>query len=374
MDTFTNMLSTGMTARGHSVETWFPSPICAKIHGSPAIKKWLGYIDQFIIFPLVVKSRVARFDKHTLFVFTDQALGPWVPLVSDKSHIVHCHDFMALQSAKGEIEENKTGITGRIYQSFIKKGYQKGRNFISVSEKTNADLKRYLLKVPERNEVVYNGLKPEYQFIAPAIARTFMQNETGLDLCNGYLVHVGGNQWYKNRKGLIELYTAFRESSELKLPLLLIGEQPSSELAEMIGNSAWKKDIHVITGRDDLFIQNAYSASTALVFPSLAEGFGWPIIEAMACGTIVITTDADPMIEVAGTAAVYLKRRPAEIEKASKWALESARIIEKVVRLSASERLMKIEAGIINASRFSLSSSLDKIEAIYLTLTEKIYQ
>jgi glycosyltransferase involved in cell wall biosynthesis len=372
MDTYTNMLSSGMKARGHHVETWFPRSVFSQFQSPPTIQKWLGYIDQFIIFPIAVKSRVARFDKKTLFVFTDQALGPWVPLVADKSHIIHCHDFMALQSAEGEIAENPTGITGRIYQSFIKNGYKQGKNFISVSKKTKADLKRYLTKVPERNEVVYNGLKPEYRFTSPEIARTFMKNETGLNLDNGYLLHVGGNQWYKNRKGLIEIYNAFRQNSEMKIPLLLVGQQPSAELWSMIYDSAWSKDIHVFTEPDDQFIQHAYSGSAALLFPSLAEGFGWPILEAMACGTIVITTNAEPMIEIGGNAALYINKRPEGLVRAGIWALESAKVVEQAVCLSPQKRKDRIEAGLVNASCFSLSNSLDKIEAIYLTLTEKI--
>lgn len=374
MDTFTNMLSAGMKARGHHVETWFPRPLFSRLQSTPTIQKWLGYVDQFIIFPLLVKSRVGRFDKKTLFVFTDQALGPWVPLVANKSHVIHCHDFMALQSAEGEIAENETGMTGRIYQSFIKKGYQHGKNFISVSKKTKADLKRYLTKVPERNEVVYNGLKPEYCYIAPVFARTFMKNETGLNLVNGYLLHVGGNQWYKNRNGLVEIYNALRENSEIILPLLLVGEQPSSELSALIRNSAWRKDIHVLTGHDDQFIQYAYSGSTALLFPSIAEGFGWPIIEAMACGTLVITTNVDPMIEVAGDAAFYIDKRPQGLVRAAIWALQSAKVVEQTVCLSPQKRQERIEAGLVNASCFSLSNSLDKIEAIYLTTIENISQ
>jgi len=86
------------------------------------------------------------------------ALGPWVPVVRDRPHVVHVHDLLALRSALGEIPENPTSITGRIYQRYIRRGFQKARHFVSISRKTQADLHRVGGVSAITSEVVYNGL------------------------------------------------------------------------------------------------------------------------------------------------------------------------------------------------------------------------
>ncbi|EOM1465677.1 hypothetical protein ACNCTC_004946, partial [Escherichia coli] len=78
MPRFARMIIEGMNARGHVVETWTAKPYFFNIPLPRSIKKWLGYIDQYIIFPLSVYFRLPKYKKDkTLFVFADQALGPW---------------------------------------------------------------------------------------------------------------------------------------------------------------------------------------------------------------------------------------------------------------------------------------------------------
>jgi hypothetical protein len=171
MPRFARMIAAGMRQRGHEVEEWSCPVILGDKVSHPFFAKWLGYIDQFILFPLFIRRRLKSEPPDTLFVITDQALGPWVPLVADRPHVVHCHDFLAQRSALGEFPENPTGLTGRLYQAYIRRGYRKGRNFISVSKKTQEDLHRFLDKKPTISEVVYNGLN--YPF-CPLPAREAM--------------------------------------------------------------------------------------------------------------------------------------------------------------------------------------------------------
>src|SRR5690606_22347433 len=118
--------------RGHKVEVWTPRAYFNKFPFRAA-KKWLGYIDQFIIFPLRVKMLMIKKSKNTLYVLADQSLGPWMFLILNKPHVIHCHDFLAQRSELKEISENKLGISGKIYQRLIRNGYKKGVNFISIS-------------------------------------------------------------------------------------------------------------------------------------------------------------------------------------------------------------------------------------------------
>ena len=365
MPRFAIMLSNGMKKRGHSVSIWHPTPVFFKLPGPPVLKKWLGYIDQFIIFPIRVKKWLKLCDNETLFVFTDHALGPWVPLVRQRAHAVHCHDFLAQRSAQNQIDENPTSLTGRVYQNFIWKGYSKGENFISVSNKTREDLHQFLTTKPKFSEVVYNGLNQSFKPFSVVDARSEFGKAVGLNLTEGYILHIGGNQWYKNRVGVIEIYDAWRKISKKDIPLLLIGKTGTAALNKKREQSPYRDDIIFLTNIADEQLQLAYSGATVLLFPSLAEGFGWPIAEAMASGCPVITTNEAPMTEVAGDAAFLIKRRPQAADDAIIWADEAAHIVDKVVNLSTTEREEVSQTGIVNASRFETESTLDKIEKIY---------
>lgn len=359
------MLAEGMQRRSHTIRYWSPSPRFYRAHGPRVTKKWLGYVDQYLIFPLEVRSRIRTCSPDTLFVVTDQALGPWVPLVTDRPHVIHCHDFLAQQSALGQIPENPTRWSGRQYQAYIRRGYARGRCFISVSRHTQKHLHAFLPTPPLRSEVVYNGLNQPFAPMDPAEARAALSQRTRLDLSQGYLLHVGGNQWYKNRPGVIEVYTAWRQRGAPPVPLLMVGAPANPKLQQAYAQSPVRADIHLISGLEDEFVRYAYAGALALLFPSLAEGFGWPIAEAMASGCPVITTQAAPMTEVGSDAAFYVPPRPPDSQRAKAWAGEAASVISQVLQLSASARREVVQRGIANAQRFDSEKTLDQLEAIY---------
>lgn len=365
MPRFAAMLSEGMKERGHEVEIWSPQPKFFKLSSIGPLKKWLGYIDQFVVFPSELKKRLKRYPPDTLFVFADHALGPWVPLVKDRNHVIHCHDFLAQRSARKEITENPTGFTGRVYQNFIWRGYSKGKNFISVSNKTDQELLQFLAAEPQLHEVVYNGLNRPFEILDAIEARVLMSKITGLDLSEGYILHIGGNQWYKNRLGVIEVYESWRKLSNNKLPLLMIGKYPALPLEMKKRASEFKDDIIFLADILDEQLQQAYSGARLLLFPSLAEGFGWPIAEAMASGCPVVTTNEAPMTEVAGEAAFLIDRKPEAPQYVISWANEAAQIVNKVISLSPSDLQMVIDAGIKNSMRFDTNNALNSVENIY---------
>ncbi len=370
MPRFTRLLADGMKERGHEVKLWTAKPFFFHLPAPKIFKKWLGYIDQFIVFPGKVKKDLKDCAPNTMFVFIDQALGPWVPLVSNRLHIIHCHDFLAQRSAFGELPENAVSLTGKTYQAMIRRGFRKGRNFISVSKKTRQDLHEFLRIQPDFSEVVYNGLNFPFETLNPYESRKHLSEKTGLELLSGYILHVGGNQWYKNRVGVIELYSAWREKYESVIPLLLVGPEPNKKLIQERSRSPYNKDIHFLTGLDNKEVNYAYSGASVFLFPSLAEGFGWPIAEAMASGCPVITTDEAPMSEVAGKAGFYISRRPFKEEDFNKWKDEASEVINEVLNLSSEERKVVIEAGVQNAHRFDSKKTLDKIEVIYKEMIE----
>jgi glycosyltransferase involved in cell wall biosynthesis len=363
MPRFVGMLADGMKSRGYEVEVWRPEALfSAKIN---SFKKWMGYIDQYVVFPQQVKRRLKDDNGEVLYVVTDHALGPYVPLIADRPHVIHCHDFLAQRSALGEIPENMTSATGRAYQSYIKKGYSKGKNFISVSEKTRKDLGSFLKEVPKRSEMVYNGINTAFQPQEVQASRNLLLEKLDLALNEGYILHVGGNQWYKNRVGVIEIYDAWRAKYGKQLPLLLVGQQPNASLKLKYEASPYKNDIHFLKNITDEEVKMAYSGASAFLFPSIAEGFGWPIAEAMASATVVVTTNAAPMLEVAGDAAFLIGRKPSVKAEQQQWAEDAAEVLDRALSLTAEQREEWINKGRENVARFKLDDALDQIEKIY---------
>jgi glycosyltransferase involved in cell wall biosynthesis len=370
MPLFTRFLLEGMKSRGHEVEIWTAAPRLSNLWKYRKVRKWLGYFDQYILFPYQVKKRIENVAVDTLFVFTDQALGAWVPLVANKPHVIHCHDFLAQYSAIRRVNENPVSWTGRKYQLYIRNGYMAGENFISVSKKTESDLHYFLGKKPKVSEVVYNGMNKNFTCSCSNETRILLGKEFKIDLSKGYLLHIGGNQWYKNRIGVIEIYNAWRSIAVNSLPLLLVGELPSAHLLEKRNQSEYRDDIYFLSAIKDEWIVKFYARASLFIFPSLAEGFGWPIAEAMAAGCPVITTNEAPMTEVGDAAAYYINRMPFEKNKIAAWAKECAGIVNTVLNLPDLEKEKLIKTGLVNAKRFDTSEALENIDKIYKKVLE----
>jgi glycosyltransferase involved in cell wall biosynthesis len=267
----------------------------------------------------------------------------------------------------GEIAENPLNWSGKLYQKIIRRGFSLGKNFISISGKTHEDLLRFITN-PENSQVVYNGLNQDFRITEASTARLILGIKTNFNLRNGYILHVGGNQFYKNRSGVIEIYNAWRLVNNSKTPLLLVGKSPSTSLLTTYNESPFKEDIFFLSGLNDEDVKLAYSGATLFLFPSLEEGFGWPIAEAMASGCPVVTTNKAPMTEVAGKAGFFINRRPQNPSEVLDWAFQSAKVVEFVATLSGRDRNEIIKKGLENVKRFDREETLNKIEMIYYNI------
>lgn len=364
MPRFAIMLKAAYQARGHEVDFWAPRARAHKILGRTRWSKWAGYVDQYLIFPFAVRFKLRAQAENTLFVFCDQALGPWVPLVKHLPHVVHAHDLLALRSAMGLIPENPTSKSGRIYQQYIRNGFQAAQRFICISEKTKNDLQEFGQIPAKLCDVVYNGLNYPYQPMPAAEALQQLQNAGLPATPEGMLLHVGGNQWYKNTDGLIHLYAQYAKALTQPLPLWLISPEPNATISQALAEVPPQGRVHFFQGLDNLTLQAAYGTARAFVFPSLAEGFGWPIVEALACGCPVLTTEEAPMTEVGGEAAHYLRKRQ-HGEPVSNWAKEGAVKLSEILTQSSQERDRRQRQGVAWAAHFQADNAIELYLNIY---------
>jgi glycosyltransferase involved in cell wall biosynthesis len=368
MPRFARMLEAAYRARGHDVQVWSPRAKFFNWFSRPSLAKWGGYIDQYVMFPAWVRKALKSTPPDTLFVFCDQAMGPWVPLVKDRPHVVHAHDLLALRSALGDIKENPTSLTGKIYQRYIRRGFRQARHFISISKKTREDLHRFGQVSPLTSEYVYNGLAFPYAPMQREEARNVLIEAGLTPPPEGMLLNLGGSQWYKNRRGLIAIYARYAAQADRPLPLWIIGPRPNASLEAALAKLPPQGRVEFFSNLSSSTLQAAYSYARLFLFPSLAEGFGWPIIESLACGCPVITTDEAPMNEFAGPAAHYLPRLQlgADIDA---WAARGADLVRRLLAEPPMDFRQASSAAEQVRARFDAEKTIEAYLAIYEKLT-----
>jgi glycosyltransferase involved in cell wall biosynthesis len=358
------MLEQAYLVRGHQVQMWSPQAKLYALIPQGRLSKWAGYIDQYLLFPMWVRKQVRQQPADTLYVFCDQALGPWVPLVKHKPHVLHVHDLLALRSALGDVPENPTVWTGRLYQRYIRNGFQQAKNFISISNKTREDLHNFGKVSAVISEVVYNGLNYPYTPIPLNEAKQVLINAGLPAKPEGMLLHLGGSQWYKNLAGVIQLYTEYAKNQAKPLPLWCVSPTPNKKIQMLIKQVPQQGQVLFIQGVDNKALQAAYSLARVFIFPSLAEGFGWPIIEAQACGCPVLTSDEAPMNEIGGSAASYIPVLKTS-DDAKTWATNGAVKLKSLLAMPEKQRKKLVNAGIENVARFYAGDAIEGYLKVY---------
>jgi len=304
MQKFTDCLAENLVNKGHEVKVCKPSSIASFSCSSTVsgIVKWLGYIDKYLLFPLLLKWQARWAD---VVHICDHSNAIYVPYVKHIPHLVTCHDLMAVRSGLGEFTQNSgVGKSGRLQQKWIVKGLASAAYIASVSATTQHDLQRFVNDSCDLR-VVYNGLNYPFNRMPQKEAISCLE-AYGVDGNPPFLLHIGGNQWYKNRLGLIDIYYQIvKQDPGTPLQLIMAGKPFSEEMHESISHKGLNNRVIEITGASTKELMALYSLADAFIFPSLHEGFGWPIIEAMACEAVVFTSDRAPMNEIGSNAVIY---------------------------------------------------------------------
>jgi len=213
------------------------------------------------------------------------------------------------------------------------------------------------LGVPaERITVVYPGVEQER--FGPASTSTD-EGETS----RPYVLCVAGADPTKNVETLVEAFARLPQQLRDAHDLVLVGDfRRRIDLRERIGQAGIEKQT-VFTGvvGDDRLVR-LYQRATLFVFPSLYEGFGLPVLEAMACGCPVISSNASSLPEVAGDAAVLVD--PSDREGL-------ARQMELVLTDAALRRSLR-ERGLERAAQFSWDRTARETVAVYRRVVQEI--
>ncbi len=314
MQLFAELMRRDLIATGHDVRLVRPPVILGRLRsGETGLAKWIGYIDRFLLYPFLLRWQIRWAD---VVHICDHANAVYIPHLRSKPHVVTCHDMLAIRSALGEIPDNPTRWSGRIYQRWILKNLRKAQKVICVSRRTQDEIKRVAGLDSSRVMIVPNAINYHYRPMATEEALSRLQT-LGLDVARPFFLHVGGNQWYKNRTGVLRIFSKLAQTLDYrKHYLVMVGKPWTGEVRQLAQSLALEMRTVELVDVSNEDLCALYSVAEALLFPSLQEGFGWPIIEAQACGCPVITTNRPPMTDVGGNAAIYID--PSDIDGAVK--------------------------------------------------------
>jgi glycosyltransferase involved in cell wall biosynthesis len=323
MDRFALMLEIYLTNFGHQVRVIRPSPYLGRLGlSSRLLKKWLGYIDKLILFPSQLRQALSWAD---VVHICDHGNAVYIKYLRNVPHVVTCHDLLAVRSGLGEFAEYKTGWTGKQLQQMMMKGLNQAQKVVCVSEQTRSDVLRLSSLSKNAISFIPVGLNYPYTRMTTTEAKERLE-VLGIPQDCQFFLHVGGNYWYKNRLGVLEIfYQLMLKLKQLNFYLVMAGKPLTAEMRQFINMHNMTHKIIELVDVDNENLRALYSSATALVFPSLYEGFGWPIIEAQACGCPVFTSNRPPMNEVGGEAAIYIE--PDKPEKAAEKIIDCFTIL-----------------------------------------------
>jgi glycosyltransferase involved in cell wall biosynthesis len=195
----------------------------------------------------------------------------------------------------------------RAYTKLVSTGARRAAAIITDSRSSRDDILRLLRVDPGRVRVVY--LASEERFKPVRDPRELERVRVKYALPEEYVLYLGGFDQRKNLRTLLEAYAALDESMTRRTPLVIAGQLPTqdSDFFPDPRNMAEKLDLQDRV----LFVgwvaeedkPALYSGAAVFVFPSLYEGFGLTVLEAMACGTAVITSSSSSLPEIVGEAA-----------------------------------------------------------------------
>jgi len=190
----------------------------------------------------------------------------------------------------------------------VRRTARRASRIATVSEFSRQDIIRTYRLAPEKVVVTYNGIAPHFT-TRPGAAGEAEEVRRRYGIRREYLLAVGSLQPRKNLIRLLRAYGRLRQTHEGFRPqLVIVGRRLWlwREILQEISRQPWSRDVITTDYVADEELPALYRGAAAFVYPSLYEGFGLPPLEAMACGTPVVTSNTSSLPEVVGEAALQV--------------------------------------------------------------------
>jgi len=273
-----------------------------------------------------------------------------LPVRRPCASVVTIHDVIGLAW-----KEDLRSPIGRVYYRWmISAAVRLADRIITDSNFSRDDIVRRLGVDQEKITVVYPGISPDFQQVNDAVELENVRTKYRIE--NDYIVYTGIYKPRKNHAALLHAFKTFL-STERHANLVVVGplgegEQELRRLATELGIC---EKVIFAGFVNDSELRALYSAAKVYACPSLYEGFGFTVLESMACGTPVVCSGETSLPEVAGDAAIYANPRNPE---------EFAQALHDVFT-NANLRSALIEKGKKNLRRFSWANTARETLGVY---------
>jgi glycosyltransferase involved in cell wall biosynthesis len=227
-----------------------------------------------------------------------------VPLLFPGRLVVTVHDIIHVLFP----EFVPSGLGFAYARFMIRAAVRRGRRVIAVSESTAADLRRLFGASGERLRVIPNGVQAAFLAAPKRVEDRRLLD--ALSIAPPYLLHVGNHKPHKNVESVLKAYQLLVHDQEATPPLVLAGGfAPDGPLAARARGMGLEGRVRCLGHVDQHQLAALYRGATVFVYPTLYEGFGLPVLEAMACGVPVVAGNVAAVREVAGDAIMRVNPR-----------------------------------------------------------------
>lgn len=228
------------------------------------------------------------------------SIGAQTPTVMVTHDLAHLH-----------FPDQIPNLVARYYNHFIPQYLEHAQKVITISNYSKQDLFKHFDIQEQKVGVVYNGARAIFQPVAEETQEDIRHQYAEGQL---YFFYVGSIHPRKNLERLLLAFEQFKQTDEANIKLLIAGRMAwqTSNIGTIFESLRAKEDIHFLGYVDDTTLALLMGAALGLVYVSLFEGFGLPLVEAMQCQIPIITASNSALGEVSGEAA--LKVDPTSID------------------------------------------------------------
>jgi len=288
-------------------------------------------------------------DRLDLFHATHYVLPP---LLRGKA-VVTIHDIIHLL-----YPQFLPSRAAHIYaRAMIRRALRRADRIITVSYNSKRDLVDYFSVPPSRIEVIYNGVSPRFHPRIEARERERIAEKYSLP--RPYLLFLGGEKPHKNVQGVVRAFAEAIRRTPLSHALALAGPLPknSARLEALIAALDLNERVCRPGVVEEEDLPGMFAGADIFLYPTLYEGFGLPVVEAMACGTPVLTSATSALQEVAGGYAYLVD--PMDVDAISRG----------IVALTTDGQLRSdlVELGKKRALDFSWDKAAERTLEVYRT-------